>query len=218
MLTMPAGDITHPVPDLTGYITEGQVVLAPDIAARGIYPPMDVPSSLSRLMRSGAGKGRTREDHPDVAAQVLAAMARARQTSELAELLGEPALGETDRRYIRYRTLVEKGMFNQGQNETRFPGTLPARQGRAAVNTGGRAARVRTEHRLDMARHGVRMLDLKQRILENEWHGSGSKRNPLVRSGMSWHSRLPLGSTVPRPWTEASGSRQQHRRKRRRSR
>jgi V/A-type H+-transporting ATPase subunit B len=119
VLTMPAGDITHPVPDLTGYITEGQIVLAPDIAARGIYPPVDVLASLSRLMRSGAGRGRTREDHPDVAAQVLAAMARARQAAELAELVGEAALSETDRSYIRYRTLVEEGLFNQGQNETR---------------------------------------------------------------------------------------------------
>ena len=128
VLTMPAGDITHPVPDLTGYITEGQIVLDPDIAARGIYPPVDVLSSLSRLMRSGAGKGRTREDHPDVAAQVLAAVARARQATELAELVGEAALSETDRSYILYRTLVEKGLFNQGRDETR---TLDDTLGRA---------------------------------------------------------------------------------------
>ncbi len=119
VLTMPAGDITHPVPDLTGYITEGQIVLAPDVAARGIYPPVDVLSSLSRLMRSGAGKGRTREDHLDVAAQVLAALARARQAAELAELVGEAALSEIDRSYIKYRASVEKGLFNQGWDETR---------------------------------------------------------------------------------------------------
>nr|WP_274708047.1 V-type ATP synthase subunit B [Arthrobacter sp. H16F315] len=119
VLTMPAGDITHPVPDLTGYITEGQIVLAADIAARGIYPPVDVLSSLSRLMRSGAGKDRTREDHLDVAAQVLAAMARARQATELAELVGAAALSETDRSYIKYRTLVEEGLFNQGRDEIR---------------------------------------------------------------------------------------------------
>lgn len=119
VLTMPAGDITHPVPDLTGYITEGQIVLAPEIDARGIYPPVDVLSSLSRLMRSGAGQGRTREDHLDVAAQVLAAMARARQAAELAELVGAAALSETDRSYIRYRTLVENGLFNQGRDEIR---------------------------------------------------------------------------------------------------
>lgn len=119
VLTMPAGDITHPVPDLTGYITEGQIVLAPEVEARGVYPPVDVLSSLSRLMRSGAGKGRTREDHLDVAAQVLAAMARARQAAELAELVGAAALSETDRSYIRYRNLVESGLFNQGREESR---------------------------------------------------------------------------------------------------
>ena len=119
VLTMPGGDITHPVPDLTGYITEGQIVLSPEIAARGIYPPVDVLSSLSRLMRNGAGKDRTREDHLDVAAQVLAAMARARQATELAELIGEAALSETDRSYIKYQTLVENGVFNQGRDEIR---------------------------------------------------------------------------------------------------
>lgn len=119
VLTMPSGDMTHPVPDLTGYITEGQIVLSPDISARDIYPPVDVLSSLSRLMRSGAGKGRTREDHLDVAAQVLAAMARARQASELAELVGEDALGEADRAYIAFRSAVEEELLNQGVDEYR---------------------------------------------------------------------------------------------------
>jgi V/A-type H+-transporting ATPase subunit B len=119
VLTMPAGDITHPVPDLTGYITEGQVVLSPDIDARGIYPPVDVLSSLSRLMRSGAGRGRTREDHLDVAAQALAALARARQAAELAELIGAGALSETDRSYLTYRTVLEQRLFHQGADERR---------------------------------------------------------------------------------------------------
>ncbi|WP_298585183.1 V-type ATP synthase subunit B [uncultured Kocuria sp.] len=119
VLTMPGGDITHPVADLTGYITEGQIVLAPDVLARGIYPPVDVLSSLSRLMRSGAGKGRTREDHLDVAAQMIAAMARARQAAELAELVGVAALSETDRSYIAYRTHLERDFLNQGPEEFR---------------------------------------------------------------------------------------------------
>lgn len=119
VLTMPAGDITHPVPDLTGYITEGQIVLSTEIAARGTYPPVDVLSSLSRLMRSGAGKGRTREDHPEVAAQVLSAMARARQAAELAELVGLAGMSETDRRYIEYRGIVERELLNQGPAEFR---------------------------------------------------------------------------------------------------
>ncbi|MDX3633412.1 V-type ATP synthase subunit B [Streptomyces europaeiscabiei] len=100
VLTMPAGDITHPVPDLTGYITEGQIVLSPATHARGVYPPLDALSSLSRLMRKGAGPGRTRADHLDVAAQLLAALARARQVRDLADLVGESALSPTDRSYL----------------------------------------------------------------------------------------------------------------------
>lgn len=119
VLTMPAGDITHPVPDLTGYITEGQVVLSPDVHARGIYPPVDGLSSLSRLMRSGTGPGRTREDHRYLAAQVLAALARARQAVELAELVGRDAIGETDRSYIAYRDRLEQELLNQGRDEER---------------------------------------------------------------------------------------------------
>jgi V/A-type H+-transporting ATPase subunit B len=119
VLTMPGGDITHPVPDLTGYITEGQIVLSPEVQARGVYPPVDVLSSLSRLMRNGAGKGRTREDHLDVAAQVMAALARAQQSIELAELIGANALSETDQSYIRYRSVVEEQLFNQGVDDLR---------------------------------------------------------------------------------------------------
>ncbi|WP_326847469.1 hypothetical protein [Streptomyces kaniharaensis] len=84
MLTMPAGDITHPVPDLTGYITEGQIVLSREGHARGVYPPVDALSSLSRLMRRGTGLGRTRPDHLDVAAQLLAARLRQEQDTERA--------------------------------------------------------------------------------------------------------------------------------------
>jgi V/A-type H+-transporting ATPase subunit B len=119
VLTMPGGDITHPVPDLTGYITEGQIVLSPDVHARGVYPPVDVLASLSRLMRSGAGANRTREDHLAVAAQALAALARARQTAELAELVGPSALSRTDRRYLEYRTAIEQVALHQGVRERR---------------------------------------------------------------------------------------------------
>jgi V/A-type H+-transporting ATPase subunit B len=99
---MPAGDLTHPVPDLTGYITEGQVILSPERHARGVYPPIDPLQSLSRLMRRGAGRGRTRDDHLDVAAQSLSLLARAREVAELADLLGADALSETERRYLAY--------------------------------------------------------------------------------------------------------------------
>jgi len=117
VLTMPGGDITHPVPDLTGYITEGQVVLDP--LASTTYPPVDPLSSLSRLMRRGAGPGRTRDDHLDVAAQLLAALARARQVRELAELVGEPALGATDRLYLAFAGAFTRELVDQRPDERR---------------------------------------------------------------------------------------------------
>jgi V/A-type H+-transporting ATPase subunit B len=119
VLTMPGGDITHPVPDLTGYITEGQIVLSADLHARGIYPPVDALSSLSRLMRHGAGPGRTRDDHLDVAAQALAALAAARRAGELAELVGTAALSASDRRYQEFETAFAGRLIHQGPGENR---------------------------------------------------------------------------------------------------
>jgi V/A-type H+-transporting ATPase subunit B len=116
---MPGGDITHPVPDLTGYITEGQVVLSRAAQARGVYPPIDPLASLSRLMRHGAGPGRTRDDHLEVAAQLLAALARSRQVSELAELVGEDALNATDRSYLTLVADFEARFLRQGAAEDR---------------------------------------------------------------------------------------------------
>jgi V/A-type H+-transporting ATPase subunit B len=119
VLTMPAGDITHPMPDLTGYITEGQVVLSPDLHARGVYPPVDPLQSLSRLMRKGAGAGRTRADHLDLASQLLAALARARQARELADLVGMETLSGTDQLYLGYETAFERRLLGQGPAENR---------------------------------------------------------------------------------------------------
>ncbi len=119
VLTMPSGDITHPVPDLTGYITEGQIVLSADLHARRLYPPVDALSSLSRLMRHGAGPGRTREDHLDLAAQTLAALAAARRARELSELIGSAALSEADRRYQDLEQAFEIELMNQGTTERR---------------------------------------------------------------------------------------------------
>jgi V/A-type H+-transporting ATPase subunit B len=118
-LTMPAGDVAHPVPDLTGYITEGQVVLSTQLSAESVYPPVDLLSSLSRLMRKGAGPGRTRADHLDVSAQALAALARARQARELADLVGEDALSETDRRYVSFADTLNREVIGQSVAETR---------------------------------------------------------------------------------------------------
>ena len=119
VLTMPGGDITHPVPDLTGYITEGQIVLSAAAHAAGIYPPVEPLSSLSRLMRKGAGPGRTREDHLDVAAQTMACLSRARQIRELADLIGEDALSGTDRAYLAFATDVEHRVLSQRPDEAR---------------------------------------------------------------------------------------------------
>jgi V/A-type H+-transporting ATPase subunit B len=119
VLTMPAGDITHPVPDLTGYITEGQIVLSPEAHARGLYPPVDALSSLSRLMRKGAGPGRTRDDHLAIAGQLLAALARARQVRDLADLIGMSALSPTDRRYLDYADTFERELVDQRRDELR---------------------------------------------------------------------------------------------------
>ncbi|MBK9181004.1 MAG: V-type ATP synthase subunit B [Acidimicrobiales bacterium] len=117
VLTMPAGDITHPVPDLTGYITEGQVVLSPHLHAAGVYPPVDPLSSLSRLMRRGAGPGRTRADHLDLAAQLVALLARARDVQDLTELLGDTSLSETERSYLELADAFSRRFVSQRRDE-----------------------------------------------------------------------------------------------------
>ncbi len=119
VLTMPAGDITHPVPDLTGYITEGQIVLSTDLQARNVFPPIDALSSLSRLMRRGAGPGRTRDDHLAIAAQVLALLARARQADELASLIGVDALSAIEQRYREFADRFETDFIAQAPDEAR---------------------------------------------------------------------------------------------------
>ncbi|WP_027945529.1 V-type ATP synthase subunit B [Amycolatopsis taiwanensis] len=118
-LTMPGGDITHPVPDLTGYITEGQLVFSAGLHALGVYPPIDPLQSLSRLMRHGAGPGRTRDDHLDVAAQLLAALTRARQVQELSELVGATALTDTDRSYLELEGAFREEFARQRSDEHR---------------------------------------------------------------------------------------------------
>ncbi|MET8763381.1 V-type ATP synthase subunit B [Lentzea sp. NPDC004782] len=119
VLTMPGGDITHPVPDLTGYITEGQVVFSAEAHAHGLYPPVDPLASLSRLMRNGAGPGRTRADHLHVAAQLLSALARARQVRDLAELIGVSGLSRTDQAYLDLEQAFRTDVLGQSPGETR---------------------------------------------------------------------------------------------------
>lgn len=119
ILTMPGDDITNPIPDLTGYITEGQIVLSRDLQRKGIYPPVDVLPSLSRLMNQGIGKGRTREDHRGVADQLYAAYANGKDLRSLSAIVGEEALGANDRMYLKFADEFEKRYVNQGIYEDR---------------------------------------------------------------------------------------------------
>ena len=119
VLTMPAGDVTHPVPDLTGYITEGQLVLSEELNVQGVYPPFDPLSSLSRLMRLGAGPGRTRDDHLAVAAQVYASLAQARRAADLAEIVGADALSEHERLHLELAEVFHARFLSQARTEAR---------------------------------------------------------------------------------------------------
>jgi V/A-type H+-transporting ATPase subunit B len=119
VLTMPGEDITHPVPDLTGYITEGQIVLSHDLHVRGVYPPFDPLRSLSRLMRLGAGEGKTRGDHLELAAQLYALVAQSRRIADLAEVVGEDALSEGEARYLGLAGAFESGLVQQDADEAR---------------------------------------------------------------------------------------------------
>ncbi|MEM3676011.1 MAG: V-type ATP synthase subunit B [Thermoplasmataceae archaeon] len=119
ILTMPGDDITNPIPDLTGYITEGQVVLSRDLQRKGIYPPIDVLPSLSRLMNQGIGKGRTREDHRGVADQLYSAYANGKDLRSLSAIVGEEALGAKDRQYLKFADLFEHRYANQDFFEDR---------------------------------------------------------------------------------------------------
>ncbi|ADL18827.1 V-type ATP synthase subunit B [Acidilobus saccharovorans 345-15] len=119
ILTMPNDDITHPIPDLTGYITEGQIVLSRDLYNRGIYPPINVLMSLSRLMKEGIGAGKTREDHAQVSDQLYAAYSRGVELRSLAAVIGEESLSETERKFLRFADLFEKKFLSQGLRENR---------------------------------------------------------------------------------------------------
>ncbi len=119
VLSMPSDDITHPIPDLTGYITEGQIVLSRELHSQGIYPPVHVPPSLSRLMKDGIGKDDTREDHPRVASQLYASYARAIEVRNLASIIGAEELAETDRQYLAFAKAFEERFISQGEDEDR---------------------------------------------------------------------------------------------------
>jgi len=119
VLSMPSDDITHPIPDLTGYITEGQIVLSRELHSQGVYPPVNISPSLSRLMKDGVGKDFTREDHPRVASQLYASYSRAQEIRNLASIIGAEELSEIDRRYLEFARLFETRFVGQGENEDR---------------------------------------------------------------------------------------------------
>ena len=119
ILTMPEDDKTHPIPDLTGYITEGQIILSRPLHGVGVYPPIDVMPSLSRLKDKGIGEGKTRADHADVMNQLYSAYARGKNAQELAVVLGESALSPMDVRYVRFAEAFEQDYVQQGEDEDR---------------------------------------------------------------------------------------------------
>jgi len=119
ILTMPDDDKTHPIPDLTGYITEGQIMFQRSLHQKGLYPPINVLPSLSRLMDRAVGEGNTREDHRELSNQLYAAYARGMEVRELALVMGEASLNEMDRKYLKFADEFEKEFVNQGENENR---------------------------------------------------------------------------------------------------
>jgi V/A-type H+-transporting ATPase subunit B len=122
ILTMPGDDITHPIPDLTGYITEGQIVVSRELHRKGIYPPINVLPSLSRLMNLGIGKGHTREDHKKVSDQLYAAYAEGNDLRGLVAIVGKDALSERDRMFLEFADLFEGRFVRQGINDDRTIG------------------------------------------------------------------------------------------------
>ncbi len=124
ILTMPDDDITHPIPDLTGYITEGQIVLSRQLHRRAVYPPIDVLPCLSRLMNLGIGEGKTRDDHRAVANQLYAGYAQGRDLRKLVAIVGEEALSDNDRAYLRFADEFEKRIVGQGEEGRTIEDTL----------------------------------------------------------------------------------------------
>ncbi len=119
ILTMPNDDITHPIPDLTGYITEGQIVLSRQLHMKGIYPPINVLSSLSRLMKDGIGEGFTRKDHPHLSSQLFASYSRVQEVRALASIIGEEELTDVDKAYLKFGEDFERIFLSQGFSENR---------------------------------------------------------------------------------------------------
>ena len=150
ILTMPNDDITHPIPDLTGYITEGQIVLDRNLHGQAIYPPISVLPSLSRLMKDGIGKGYTREDHQDLANQLFSAYAKVGEARNLASVIGEDELSPIDKKYLEFGKAFEERYIGQGPNENR---TIEE-----TLDLGGELLRILPKEELD--RVDTKILDV----------------------------------------------------------
>lgn len=119
ILTMPNDDISHPIPDLTGYITEGQIVLGRELYQKGINPPIDILQSLSRLMKDGIGEQYTRKDHAELADKIFSTYSKVQDVRALATVLGETDLTENDKKYMQFGNEFEQSFINQGLYENR---------------------------------------------------------------------------------------------------
>ena len=147
ILTMPEDDKTHPIPDLTGYITEGQIILSRDLYKRGINPPIDVLPSLSRLKDKGIGKNKTREDHADTMNQLFAAYARGKESKELSAILGEAALSDVDKLYAKFAEAFEEKYVSQGfATDRKIEDTLDLGWELLKILPKGELKRIRTEY------------------------------------------------------------------------
>jgi V/A-type H+-transporting ATPase subunit B len=147
ILTMPEDDKTHPIPDLTGYITEGQIILSRELYRKSVMPPIDVLPSLSRLKDKGIGKGKTREDHADTMNQLFAAYARGKEAKELAVILGEAALSDIDKLYAKFSDAFEREYVSQGFDEDRtIEQTLDLGWKLLSILPSGELKRIRDEY------------------------------------------------------------------------
>ena len=147
ILTMPEDDKTHPIPDLTGYITEGQIILSRDLYKRGINPPIDVLPSLSRLKDKGIGRNKTREDHADTMNQLFAAYARGKESKELSAILGEAALSDVDKLYAKFAEAFEEKYVSQGfATDRKIEDTLDLGWELLKILPKGELKRIRTEY------------------------------------------------------------------------
>jgi V/A-type H+-transporting ATPase subunit B len=169
ILTMPDDDITHPIPDLTGYITEGQIVLSRELERKRIFPPIDVLPSLSRLMNLGIGKGRTREDHRGLADQLYAFYARGQDVRRMEAIVGEGSLGEEERQFLRFADRFEADFIHQGKN------------GRSIAET------METGWRLLAAFPTVALTRIKKEFIERYHKGAGDGARSADPDGTPGH-------------------------------